>query len=593
MRGLNTEIDPRQLGRLKQGGFAQYMNLTMRSETMVPIAGDGTHTSPTFAETNLGTLIVSEPFSISGTAGFQAYVALAGGTVTLRDGTGATSPIAVAAPGTIGFSSFGFNVTLGSNGIPWGSTRTYAGAWAGAGGYISGLSPILEVTNNAYRQQASAGSGAVPVYGETFSVGTGTATYLGGVGASWSGGETIFYSPPGTFASGATATFASGGAAVLYGSEATAAFVLPSLQVGTGTAPPTGMTAAALYGLANSGIYYRTGTGASGTNALSDTTYFESLLDADRQALVPYEGPLDANGLPETLVVPGTCQTLAIHKGCLFVAESNLLKWSEGAITGVEYRWFREGFGIDCGGTIWSLVSRGELLEVFTDKGIKYIVGNAPYFEIRDSQIHEVAVSRYSIVGTDIGTFYHAADGLRLLTAAATKLLSQGWNTPWFEDIAAPGSTKAGASKGKYYLVDATGRCLMYDWEGEEWQERTFATQPSGFLWSATDLHLVAKVSSSYVAVEDAPLTAVSWIVQRPTRSGAKNSPIPSFFWLDNVGPCTVKVYVDDVLTGTIPVAYTTKGRIRLPRARGVAWYMTIEGTGTAETSAIRSLQME
>lgn len=602
MRGYNSEIHPTRQSGLKEPAFPQFQNVTLRESVITPVAGDGTHGTPTFAEESLGTYVVSQPFAIAGTTGFQAYVAASGGTVQFRDANGTTSPIALPTPATAQVhGTNGLGYTLGSNGIPWGETRVYSLSYMMGTDTHFGLSPVVEVTNDAYKVgiYGTNATGAAPIYGETFTVGTaGTATVLGVTSRSAWGTDVVvlLYTPPGTFASGDVATFASGGVATFDSGEATAAFVLPSID--SGTSLPSGADRLALFGLANSGIYYLLGRSGTSATVLSDTSYFGELLDSDRQPLQPYAGPLDANGYPEPLVVPGTCQTLVLHKGCLFVAEGNLLKWSEAAISGVEYRWFREGFGIDCGGTIWALVSRGELLEVYTDKGVRLVVGSAPYFEVRDSQMHEIAISRWSVVGTDIGTFYHAADGLRLArpTSIATmesKLLSKGWNGPWFDGLVDPPDTVGGASKGVYYIVDSDGACLAYDWEKEEWRTRSFDSRPLGFSWSETELHLVAKVGSEYVAVESEADTAVDWLVQYPSRPGSKNRPIQSKIWLNNVGPMSVKVYVDDDLVRTIPVAYSARGRLRMPMARGSGWYLTIDGTGTRETNKILGVEDE
>lgn len=660
MRGLNTEVHPTKLSGLKEPAFPQFQNLTMRRAVLAPVAGDGTHATTTFRETSLGTYAVSEPFSINGVPGFLAYVALLGGTVTLRSPAAATGPLAVAAPGT-GPSFAGYTFTRWDAGMGgYGTVDTYAAAWTD-GGVVSGLSDTVEVTTAPTHFLAMGSvTGSAPIRGDTVTAGTGTANqataqayHAGGVHTE--GPWALVSDLAGTFASGDTVTWASGTGTLEWAamdSTLLQKFSLPrglnigtvgdttSGTTGTGTlirkhfettmnnyfvygmasafaagetvtigtssgivsssslfgakseldgpgAVPSGATGWALFRLADSGIYYEVGT-ATGTASVTDGTPYASLSD-----LSSWPGPLDANGYPEPLTVPGTCQTLALHKGCLFVAAGNLLKWSEAAISGIEYRWFREGFGIDCGGTIWALVSRNEWLEVFTDKGIKYIVGSSPYFEIRESQIHEIAVSRYSITGTDQGTFYHAADGLRRLNGQDTKLLSQGWNGPWFDDIAAPGSTVGGASKGVYYLVDATGRCLCWDWEKQEWRSRTFSGQPAGFSWSETELYLVAKVGANYLAVESDAEEPVSWIVQYPSRAGSKNRPIDSFFWLNNVGPLSIKVYVDDDQVGTIPVPHSTRGRVRLPMVRGHGWHMTMEGTGTPETSAILGIEDE
>lgn len=664
MRGLNTETDARQLSRIKgKAGpaFAQFQNLTMTTETIRPVNGDGTHTSPTFAETQLGTSIVSQPFQINGTAGYLAYVAQASGTVQLRNGTGGTGPLAVASPSAPTFDGYSFGRWIPGIG-GYGTERIYAAAWTALGADVSGIAAVVSVIPKQTHFLAISGnSGAAPARAGGITCGSGTAN-TGTIQAFFAGGAhtegpwALISGIEGTFASGETVNWGTNGTGTLEwnamdssllqkvtftgraatlgavgdaiaGSlgtgtvvrvfkETTSAYqfvyglgaAFPSAQVlsagtsGVGTVNaatmfgavldfspsgtlPAGATGWDLYRLSNAGIYHQVGS-ATGTASITDES-----TDADITDYNVYSGPLDTQGLPDTLVVPGTQQTLCLHKGCLFLGDVNgLVSWSEGSITGKEYRWFRAGFQLDVGGAVWGMVSRGEGLEIYTPNGIKNIIGNAPYFELRDTQIHEVATSRFSIVGTDYGTFYQAADGLRVLQAGVTKLLSQGWNRPWFTAIATPGSTIAGASKGRYYLVDSTGRTLIFDWEAQEWSSRTFAVQPGGFRWSPTGRYLVAKVASSYVSVESDATEPVSWIVQYPTRAGARNRPIPSGFWLDNVGPMDLTVYVDDAVAGRTPITDTTHGRVRLPMARGVDWYLTLSGTGTPASAAIRSL---
>lgn len=662
MKGLNTEVDPRKLGALKEA-FAQFTNVTLAGGYVHPVRGDGTHATQTFAETNLGTLSVSSPLSISGTSGFQAYCALAGGAVVLRSGSGATQALAWAAPAAPTVASYALS---GVGGLGTAGTRQYAAALVGSWGYHTGLGSVATV-GPLYAHVLFFGStsGADPAVGDTLACGSALATVGGVDWGAHSDAYTLTYGLDGTWASGDTVTWGTNGTGTLgyaavpvndlwyvtldrntlgttYPGTVGATFTGPS---GTGTAClwhnettdkhvfltnvsgsfskgefgtwasgangkisgaaeqfmspallPAGTRSSEsgwnLYGLDDGGSWRQVGAGGIYTYATSGTWYFDTVQDStpDISTLTPYDGPLDPNGLPETLIVPGTCQVVALHKGSLLVGEGNLLRWSEGAITGIEYRWFRDGYAMDCGGTVWAIVSRGEIAEIWTSAGVKYLVGSTPYFELRDYQLREPAISRYSIHAIDAGTFYHASDGLRLLAGGASKLLSNDWNTPWFDAITNPTTTVGGGSQDKYFLCDSTGRCITFRWSDQEWGERTFTSQPVGFLWSPTGCYVVAKVGAAYLSLE-AGAGAVSWQIQYPTRSGGRNRPLPSYFFLNNVGDLTADVYVEDVLVRSIPVVGGRKGRIRLPQARGIDWYLVLRGSGTPTSNKIWSVE--
>ena len=618
MRGLNTEVDPRKLSRLKEPAFPQFLNLTTSGEYVHPVWGDGTHATQTFAEQQLGTSAVSPSFSMEGTAGYQAYCALAGGSVALRDSGGTALPLAYTTPveaptlwefpildqaRNAGVGWWTSAIVASEWGVGYGSSATYSAAWSDGLAYHSGLAPVATLVNDLQHVQLDMGTADQP----TFPTGSGMAIAGTGASGTYTGTFTGYYRSPagyyefgiregtltGTMASGETLSWAGSGgtgtgtlqtavATVATATYAAAYLIHPATLPSEGT--PDNYTG---YALGESGSYYWMG---QGTIPISGARGNAVLAKAPANYGTVYDGPLDTNGLPENLIVPGTCQALTIHKGCLFLGEGQLLRWSEGALTGKEYRWFREGFTIDAGGTIWALISRGEILEVWTSSGVRYAQGNSPYFEIREYQVHEPCIARYSIHATDHGTYYLASDGVRVLSGATSTLLSEGWVSPWFDDIADPTACVGGGSEDRYYLVDATGRCLIWQQSAKEWSERTFSAQPEGFLWSTVGRYPVAKVGANYVSVA-AGTGAVSWQAQYPTRSESKNRPLPSFFYLNNVGTVYVDVYVDDAKVKTIQLIGNKRGRVRLPATRGVDWYLVLRGSGTPETSKIWGLE--
>ena len=667
MQGLNTEVDPTLLGQKgAEGGFSRFLRVTLQGGILRPVPSDATHSNPTFTEQQLGTSVVSEPFSVRSLQGFRAYVAQAGGAPMLRNQFGTTAPLALPAPTVApGISGLTFNYSMTSGDVRYYVSRWLDEATPEVSYGFSGLSPVATAGpyDLAVLFVAADISGAAPLGGLT---GTAATIYSGTDGSavcvdSWTGtglGQhyILVKDPSGDFAGSAaltwgsgttagtvtltsayglndgfrrlmiplkaaypavgnTVTSSSGGTATcanlntayggttalfrnLYLHDATGSFHTgDTIRWGTsetqctyagvaGVAPTLTVPEAYPDGVAGwqSYVLDDTGTYRSLSGTL-DNTYAEQW-----PTLTAYDGPLDTAGLPETLVVPGTCQTLCVHKGCVFLGEGNLVRWSEGMLTGIEARWFRDGYTLDAGGEVWRLVSRNEVLEIFTASGIKYVVGNPPYFEIRDTQVTERAISRGSIVPTDRGTFYHGGDGLRLLSGQSSRLVSNGWNRPWFDAIEDPEQTVAGASLGRYVICDATGRALVWDWESEEWMERTFAEQPGGFVWNDESRCLVAKVGGAYLEIERGT-QAVSWEVGYPTRGGGKNLPLPGFVWLDNTGPVVLDVYIDGELYESLPVTDDSQGRVRLPNARGYSWSLVVRGVGTPTTSRVRSLR--
>jgi hypothetical protein len=137
----------------------------------------------------------------------------------------------------------------------------------------------------------------------------------------------------------------------------------------------------------STGIWRETGW-TPAEPALSDSHYFPYEDAALTKLFKAWPGPLDNNYLPETLAQPfSEASALAVHKGCLFVAEGSLIRYSEAE----QPRYFREWAALDAGGQVLAIISRDEVAEVYTPTAVKYLTGSAPYFELRETGINEGA----------------------------------------------------------------------------------------------------------------------------------------------------------------------------------------------------------
>ncbi|TLN22734.1 hypothetical protein FDZ71_03275 [bacterium] len=278
-------------------------------------------------------------------------------------------------------------------------------------------------------------------------------------------------------------------------------------------------------------------------------------------------------------------QALALHKGCLFVAQGSLIRFSEPE----NPRYFRDWGCMDALGEVLAIVSKGEIAEVFTKTAVKYITGSAPYFEIRDTSITEGPASASSIVKTDVGTFALFDDGIYVVNGQNRKNITAGMNTPFVEGLVEPQNAIGGASKGVYYLVDADGSCLAYDWEEDEWFFRRFDSRPLAFAYLDDARGLVARLGGQTpthlkIAASDEP---VRWALSWPEKGDGKLRTMPSRLTVDCEGEMAFSYRVDGEILSAQPISGTAE--IPLPVARGRSAQITLSGENSPSGAAIRS----
>ena len=489
----------------------------------------------------------------------------------------------------------GFGVSTTPLGLGPGQTAKYAFAWmtGDAFDHVTGLSGVTEVAFDVETVSLSGYTGVWPEMGAALSVsGKGTALFRGGLpsakqllfrsnektsATAWAAGDTVAWT-------GGSGTIAAGG-----GEADLTNNVYVYFDCG-GAAVPYGVTRAALYRLEDATGYWRhvheMATDLIGNDWLTDNKYFP-YSNPQRTALLPsWPGPLDEQSLPETLLSSlAAAQAVASHKGCLFAAEESKIRFSEPE----QPRYFRDWTVLDAMGMVLAMVSRDEVLEVYTPTAVKYIVGNAPYFEIRETGITEGPVARDSIVRTDIGTFALFDDGICLVTGSARRNLTSGVNTPWLEAMADRESAVAGSSHGVYYLVDDGGNCLAYDWEADEWFGRSFPAKPLGFLYCDGARALVAKLGSGSLIGLGASPGAVAWAAAYPEIGGGRLAAGPDEVTVDCDGDMLLEYRVDD----TVAAVFALSGPeiVPLPVERGRTWRVRLSGVGSAADTAVRAVE--
>ncbi len=269
------------------------------------------------------------------------------------------------------------------------------------------------------------------------------------------------------------------------------------------------------------------------------------------------------------------------------VAEGNILRFSEPE----QFRYFRSWAQIDAGEEILAVVSREEVAEVYTKSSVKYIVGAPPYFELRETGVTEGPISKESIVKTDVGTFALFADGIYLSRGGSRKNLTAGVNTPWLEAMTSPATAVGGASKGIYYLVDADGSSIAYDWEQGEWFSHPFPERPEGFL-HIPDTGLVARLPGTpetHLTVGTDSTTAVTWSISFAEHGDGRLRKPPSSLFLDIDGEMTMTFYTDGEATLIENIAETN--HFPLPIGRCRYWSLTLGGSGKKSDTEIRKME--
>lgn len=589
MKGLNLEADPR---RLPRGEHPQFRALTVRSGAMLPRRGPVAYVPE----------VDSLEEWILGKVGSAAFAQVPYGETTktvfaddadrvpkTRDADGTERPLAIEAPATAP-SLAQVQRTLGDGLIP-GETRTYAAAWL-LDGVSTEPGETVELEQTAYRVNYTTGNGTQPVLGETMTSGAKSAVVQQvQVGSgTWAGGDavgTIVLDEGDLFADLDSLTFSGGATATASSDEIALENAILALSEPSGA--PADADGWVLYALDDAGYYHRLDDAALGA------TIRDLSSAADLLALPTYAGPLDNDYVPETLLAPTAADGFVAHKRCLFLWDGALVRYSEGDAP----RQFRENATLHFGANVLAMVSRGEVVEVYTSAGMRYIVGEPGLFEYRETQIGESIVNRASLWPTEKATAAVFPDGLYQVTTPKRASLTVNQATPWFEAITDPDGVVVGASEGIFYVADGT-RCLALDWEAREFFDLELPAAASGFYWSAVQKALVLVTAGAYYLMEQGT-DPVEFALQGPTMGDPSQFlPLPAALLVLAKGPMTLEVYGEfydgeesdaELLYQDVLIQGVT--RYPLPAEAVQSWFWVLTGSGTRDTHKIVAVEVE
>ncbi len=326
---------------------------------------------------------------------------------------------------------------------------------------------------------------------------------------------------------------------------------------------------------------------------VGDSLYYNAVLfDVDgttAEIYDEYSGPYTDDGLAEPLYDFGTTdpKCLCFHKGCLLVGEGNLVRYSEP----YSPRIFRTWAAVNASSTVRRIVSRDEIVEVYTDAGPKYIVGNPPYFEIRETNVKDGIVSARAVTPTEVGTFILLRDGVYLFKNGTIEPITRGYNTPFIETLTNPSTAFSSAGDGVYMLVDGGTQALAWDWHSDEFYLKTFGTT----IYDLKDFGngMFAEYGDSDIGTSmsiETGTAAVAWEAGYAAAGEGHDIPAPSSMWVDSDGEYKLTLTVDG--TNISPSVRVAKpGRVRLPKARGRKWNVTASGTNASSEIEIRRIK--
>jgi hypothetical protein len=590
-RGWNTEADP---ASLPKGSHPVFTNLTLRTGAATPRSADATYLPPagSAAEWRLAQLGVNSVTELyDGDEQAPRSVAIpveSGDALICSVSDGVTESLTIAAPAGEPILDRPVGVITSGLFIGVGESASYAMTWVSGMGHETGLSPVAKVQNDYLSIFITNLTGSLGSVGDVITnTSTGATAVIREVQL-----QSSYYlvsdadkSDPATWTATQAVSWSNGSGTLEY-NEA------PAVIQPRFSAPqerPASVNGWNLYRLEEQTGYWRCLNEASSPTAVdearTDDTYFP-FHDADQTRGLPfYPGPLDENALPETLVEEiAQASTSVWHKGCLFIAEGDQVRYSEPT----RPRQFRTWARLNAGSTVLAMKSRAGVIEVFTTTSVREIRGDSPYFEIWELGVHEGPVAQGSIVATDLGTFALFDDGVYLYTGGRIRSLTAGTHTSWVRGLADPASALAGASHGVYYLVADGGECLAYDWEADEWFHRTFTAKPDGFHYVEEVRALVAKVGENHLALEqsDAP---VEWAIEYSRGGDGRLKRVPGRVLADAEGAINLELIGDGERVCRFPLT-EVPGSVRLPPARARSWALRLDGTGTKNDTAIREL---
>lgn len=619
--GLNTELSPRLLPQLS---FSEFTQCTVRGGVLSPRAGNVAYVpTPSSLEewllTQIGTNDTVRVYSNIDAQEYQVYTPVAGGTIKIIDApSGTAEPLVLAAPTSapaiVEWSASNTPGSVGVDPVPSSTgdglasdaTAQFASAVTTTttiDGYYSGLSDVLDVKNETTLISFTVAMSPAqkPAIGATVTNTTKseTATVVGYSSVpspigytdllidSKSSGKTQTWQDTDTITSASPAW-----SKTMAGDEVRGE-ANPTFEVNY-TPGEAEATKWALYRLNTDGFWYLVPNElGSNPDVLADNIKQEYVDSRDNAIDWPgtyaaWPGPYDNNYLPEDVIGAfTTAKVQTVHKGCLFIAEGDQVRFSEAE----QPRYFRDKFSLDAGNTILKIVSRGEIAEIHTPTDIRYIVGNSPYFEIRDTVATEGPVSKESITPTDVGTFALFDDGIYVVEGTQRRNITRGVLTPTIEALTSASGTVGGASKGIYYLVDTDGSGVAYDWEQDEWFAFDFGTQPTGFLYSDSARALIAKISGAYQAIGNGTTATAGAATWKEFGDG-------------RLRKFQTRVHVDATLTSEVLMQFKADGSVLsgypidepgefpMPIDRAKFWAIRMSWTAKPSEVAIRSVEL-
>lgn len=602
-RGFNSETDPRLL---PPGNFSIFKNLSLRGGAIRPRAADAPYlpepgSTEAFLLEQTGQAALAEVYDLGrdgGQAPLWAVAPFAGGEVRIHEvATGRSEALALPAPLTPRFCYFWR--ALGDNALLPGQSRAYAAAWRTPLGFESGLSGVFKIENDAHYFVYGSLTGNAPSWGQTLTNATlGQTLIAHGVEENPytpDNGTVVFRlsekSSSQDWMQGHSLSWEGGSATLLSGEMS--CNVHPAF--GAPQDPPPDATAWTLYALEEETGLWREvsrplldgGYPLEGTRVDNSAFPYRNLDQVEE--LVPYDGPLDLSGLPEALVSSlDGAQALAAHRGCLFVARGAQVLYSEP----FGPRWFRSWASLNAGAGVLALVSRGAVVEVYTEASVLEIRGDAPNFELVDLGIRQGPVAPASVAVADDATFALFADGLYAYEGASLRNLTAGLHDGWLQTMIQPALAVAGTRLGVYYLVFPDGQALCYDWREDEWFYRSFSAGARGFCPLPRELGAALKEEGGGALLPEGGQGAVDWALEWPGGGDGLSRPAPGRVFLDAEGEIYVDLRVDGDSAGRFP-APRTPGFLRLPRARGRRWAVRLDGSGSSSDTLIRGVRHE
>lgn len=317
--------------------------------------------------------------------------------------------------------------------------------------------------------------------------------------------------------------------------------------------------------------------------------------DAELADFDDYPGPFDTDGLYEVLEhLDSDCQCAAEFKGSLLVGQGKTIRYSDS----YDIRLFRDWAVLNLNSKVLRIVSRDDTAEVYTEEGIQYIVGNPPYFELRETNVTDGIVSPRAVAPTEMGTFILMPDGVYLFRNGQITPVTVGNNTPWIDSMVNPESSFAFAANGVAYFVDATAgtsespgnTALAFDYHANEMFQKKFPSPVVGAITIADAAYTLEEGTSGTNSKVASGTSSVEWVARYAAGGDGRSIVTPTILKVDCVGEFKLGKYVDDVLVEPA-IRIDGAGDARLPKARGRKWYLEASGTDAKDAVKITRLK--